>query len=87
MKKPNFSDDTKLGALNKADWCCEECRSNNALSCHHRKPNTVPNRNKYGDNIQRIENLVILCEDCHSEGSVKKKWKIDRETLDEWKII
>ena len=86
MKKPNFSDDTKLEALERANWVCEVCGNNDVLDCHHVKNNSILNRKLYGDNIQGLTNLKILCRKCHLDGKVLKALKIDKETLEGWEV-
>jgi 5-methylcytosine-specific restriction endonuclease McrA len=84
--KPNFSDDTKLEALERAGWVCEVCGKNDILDCHHRLSNSKMNQNKYGRNLQGLENLAILCRECHLNGKVLKSLKIDKETLKSWEV-
>jgi len=53
---------------------CEKCLGNQALSIHHRVPNTKANRKKYGKWLQSEENAVVLCQYCHT--NCKHKFKI-----------
>jgi len=86
MKKPNFSDDTKLEALERAGWCCEICGNNDILDFHHCKSNSIMNRKKYGDNIQTLENCSVLCRKHHLDGKVLKNLKIGTMILERWEV-
>jgi 5-methylcytosine-specific restriction endonuclease McrA len=50
---------------------------------HHILANTKLNRKLYGDRIDRKENLILLCNDCHNKHSLFDKDK--RKALrDKW---
>ena len=46
---------------------CEKCLENRGTQFHHRFPDTVPNKKKYGRKLIGDEkNLMLVCADCNS---------------------
>jgi hypothetical protein len=65
-----FSHTVKKQALQRANYHCEcgcqHCTGNKQLTPHHRVPNTVANRRRFGSYLQSVENCMILCQFCHA---------------------
>lgn len=64
-KFETFSHDTKRKILEKYNYACGLCKSNEVHSIHHKINNTRANRVKYGKSLQGEENGIPLCCNCH----------------------
>jgi 5-methylcytosine-specific restriction endonuclease McrA len=50
--------------------CCELCRSNQGLSCHHITPRPT------GLTIHTLTNCMLLCEKCHKPFTLEEQHQL-----------
>ena len=58
LYEQNIPRKIKLFVLERDQWCCRSCNSNNQIAPHHIYPR-AQGRDHHPDNI------IILCFDCH----------------------
>lgn len=87
-KKPNFSELTRLLAIQSTHGFCavDDC-INAAVDFHHRLANTKLNNKKFPLFTQSIFNCFIICRDHHDNYSLLKNVKITEvqaEAYEQW---
>jgi len=53
-------------ALERAHNMCEDCGSGRSLEVHH-KEKLVNNKSRQNSPLNRQDNLIVLCRDCHEK--------------------
>jgi len=64
-----------IAILKRADFKCEECKTEKDLTVHHRDRNGRNNLNKGEKANNSINNLQILCRSCHGKLHSIEYWK------------
>ena len=68
-----FTENLKLQVRTRDNWICQLCNKKNSTSCHHIDEDKTNNV---------IDNLIILCNSCHSKyHSSKQEKKIELQKL------
>lgn len=52
---------------------CTQCGSKDWLEIHHIIPQTKTNRRMYGEQIDSLDNLILVCHKCHDKHSLWDK--------------
>lgn len=90
-KKYEFSDEVRVAALRRSDYCCEalDCLRNEDLQVHHivsigfyRKNKRSLKSQGFNEGIMSsLANAEVLCKDCHSDYHYYRESRFDIETM------